>query len=52
MANRRAESQNANLTFDHEKSEIVLIYLCLGGVPHIVRKFSTRATLYSGPHFN
>ncbi len=32
-----------NLTPDHKKSIITLISLCVGGVPHIVEKLSTRA---------
>jgi len=44
MAERRAESQIANLIFDHKKLGIALIYLREGGVPHIVGKLSMRVT--------
>jgi len=44
MAKRRAGSQTVSLTPDHKKSGIDLIYLAVGGVPHIVGKLSTRAT--------
>jgi hypothetical protein len=37
MAKRRA-----NMTLDHWKSGIGLIYLCIGGVAHIIQKLSTR----------
>jgi hypothetical protein len=52
MAKRKAEHQSANLIFDHQKLGIVLIYLRSGGVPHIVRELSMRATLYFEPHLN
>jgi len=44
MAERKAGSQSANLTLDHYKSRISLIYLRVGGVPHIVRKLWMRIT--------
>jgi len=44
MAKRRAESQIAILTPDHKKSGIDPIYLASGGVPHIVKKLSMKAT--------
>jgi hypothetical protein len=44
MAERRVESQIANLTPDHKMSGIDPNYLAAGGVPHIVGKLSMRAT--------
>jgi hypothetical protein len=44
MAKRRAENQNVNLTFDHLNSQIAVIFLRVGGVPHTLRKFLTRVT--------
>jgi hypothetical protein len=44
MAKRKAGSQIANLTPDHKKSGIDLIYLAAGGMPHIVGKHLTKAT--------
>ncbi len=44
MAKRKVESQTTNLTFDHYKSRIAMIYLCASRVLHIVEKFLTRAT--------
>jgi hypothetical protein len=44
MAKRKAGSQIANLTPDHKKSGIDLIYLAAGGMPHIVGKLLTKAT--------
>jgi hypothetical protein len=44
MAKKRVGSQIGNLTPDHSKSIIALIYLRVGGVPHTVGKFSTKAT--------
>jgi hypothetical protein len=43
MTKKRVGSQISNLTCDHSKSEITLIYLCVGGVPHTVEKILTRA---------
>ncbi len=43
MAKRRVGGQIVNLTPDHLKLEIVLIYLHVDGVPHIVKKLQTRA---------
>jgi hypothetical protein len=45
MAKRRVGSQFDNLTPDPEKLGIALIYLCIGGLPHIVGKLSTWATI-------
>jgi hypothetical protein len=44
MTQRRAESQIANLTRDHKKLGIDLIYLAANNMPHIVEKLSTRTT--------
>jgi len=44
MAKKRAGNQIGNLTPDHLKSGIDPIFLCVGGVRHIVEKLSTRAT--------
>ncbi len=41
MGKRRAGSQIVNLTSDHKKSRIDLIYLSAEGVPHTVGKLST-----------
>jgi hypothetical protein len=46
MAKRKAESQIVNMTPDHEKFRIALIYLCIGGVLHTVRKISKKATTF------
>jgi len=43
-AKRKAGSQTTNLTPDHKKSRINLIYLAAGGVRYTIRKLSTRAT--------
>jgi hypothetical protein len=53
MAKRRAGSQIASLTPDHKKLGIDLIYLASGGMPHIVRNLSTKATtlLETAPQF-
>jgi len=45
MAKRTIESQSANLTPNHYKSKITLIFLCAGGVSHIVGKLSMNAQL-------
>jgi hypothetical protein len=45
MAKKKAGSQIVSLTPDHKKSGIDLIYLAEGGIPHIVEKLSTRATI-------
>jgi hypothetical protein len=42
MTKRRVGSQIGNLTPDHKKSRIALIYLCSGGVPHTIGKISTK----------
>jgi hypothetical protein len=44
MAKRRVGNQSVNLTFDHYKLGITLIYLCVGGVPNIFGKLLTKAT--------
>jgi hypothetical protein len=44
MAKRRVESQIGNLTPDHKKSGIDLIFVRADGVQHIVGKLSTRVT--------
>jgi hypothetical protein len=44
MAKRKAKSQIGNLTPDHQKSKIVLIFLRASGMPHIIEKVLTRAT--------
>jgi len=46
MAKRRAGSQIANLTPNHQKSRIDLIYLTIGGVQHTVGKLWTGATTF------
>jgi len=44
MAKRRFGSQIANLISNHKNSGIILIHLCVGGVPHIFGKLSMKAT--------
>jgi len=44
MAKSRARNQIANLTLDHKKSRIALIYLHEGNLPHTVGKLLTRTT--------
>jgi hypothetical protein len=44
MAKRKARSQIANLTPDHKKLGIDLIYLFAEGMQQTVGKLSTRAT--------
>jgi hypothetical protein len=44
MAIRKARSKTTTLIPDHWKPWIALIYLCAGGMLHIVRKFAIRAT--------
>jgi hypothetical protein len=44
MAKREADSQTGNLTPDHKKSGIDPISLREGGLQHVVRKLSMRAT--------
>ncbi len=44
MAKRKAKSQISNLTLDHQKSRIDPISLYAGGVRHVIKKPSTRAT--------
>jgi hypothetical protein len=45
MAERKVGNQNVNLISDHQKSRITLIYVLEGGVPHILRKLSRKATI-------
>jgi hypothetical protein len=47
MVKRRVESQIGNLTPDHKKSRIDLIYLFTEGVRYIVGKLLTRTTTLS-----
>jgi hypothetical protein len=44
MAKSKAGSQSVNLTPDHEKSGIALIYLCAYDMLHIIGKFLIKAT--------
>jgi hypothetical protein len=44
MAKRKVRNQIANLTSNHLKSRIALIYLHEDGMPHIVEKLSMKAT--------
>jgi len=44
MAKKRVGSEIGNLISNHKMSRIAPIYLHAGGVRHIVRKFTTRAT--------
>jgi len=44
VAKRKAESQINIFTPDHSNSRIALIYLRVGGMPHIIGKLSTRVT--------
>jgi hypothetical protein len=46
MAKRKVGNQTANLTPNHYKSRITLIYLRAGGVPHIVGKLWTRTITF------
>jgi asparagine synthetase A len=45
MAKRRPENQIVNLTLDHEKSRIALIYLLASNVPHTIGKRLMKATI-------
>jgi hypothetical protein len=38
MVKRKVDSQIVNLTPDHKKLGIALIYLLIGGVPHTIGK--------------
>jgi hypothetical protein len=44
MTKRKVGGQSANLTLNHWKSIIVLIYLCASEITHIVEKISTKVT--------
>jgi hypothetical protein len=46
MAKRKVWSQSVNLTLEHLKLGIALIYLHASGVPHIVKKFSMKAIIF------
>jgi hypothetical protein len=39
-------SKTTNLTPDHKKLKIALIYLHAGGMPHTIGKILTRATTF------
>jgi hypothetical protein len=45
MAEKKARSQSVNLTFDHKNLGISLNYVCVGGVPNIIEKLLTKATI-------
>jgi hypothetical protein len=45
MDERRDGNQSVNLTPDHKKSGIALIYVCASGMQHIIRKLLMRATI-------
>jgi hypothetical protein len=44
VAKRKVESQINIFTPNHSNSRIALIYLCAGGMPHIIGKLSTKVT--------
>jgi hypothetical protein len=46
MAQKKVGSQIANLTSDHLKLGIALIFFREGGVPHTVGKILTRAKIF------
>jgi hypothetical protein len=46
MAKRRAKGQIANLTSNHKKSGITLIYLHEGGFSHTIGKLSMKDTTF------
>jgi hypothetical protein len=45
MAEKKAGNQSVNLTPDHKKSGIALIYVCASGMRHIIGKFLMKATI-------
>jgi hypothetical protein len=40
---KKVRGQIGNLTYDHQKLGIALIYLRIGGMMHIIRKLLTKA---------